>query len=654
MIKSQEQDEFIAVRVQDPRFQNEGSWNSYVDFKIFLHTNSKAFTAKTSCVRRRYSEFVWLKKKLQKNAGLVPVPDLPKKSLFSFINDDFIERRRMGLQSFLDKLLHMTVCLSDSQLHLFLQTQLPVKHIEDCVRGHTPYTVTEAILTYASSKLGWVQEEGGGSQELWPAPVPYESIESPAHHLPSFQCVGATSSGLGTPNELTDVSDLETESILSDAEQTAPIMKYGNVHERIVQERESSMNLVVEVHPTTLSFLVTEFEVENCVSDETQWHKSKDLQRDGSEYTVSHIGGLLENKSQHRDTDKKGEGVDKVFDQETSVMITSVDRVIEKRTLGDINEGERDSQDAALKQECTVRQTPDKDLHEEDPSPMVHYNEVTLNISVAQEDTAEQSDLRRQEFVETAAKTGEDHELHDLDSIIEDNTPYNEDQGKAEITVDKAVKENRVRDENSNIDAAVHEDATVSQNLDKDLYEEGSRIYYNEVTLDLSAMHNNQMRVENTTKTGEDVAPLDCYVADFLEEILPDTEDPELGKVKINEDDSIQENGVSDKDSSIDAAVQEEAMNKTICKRSEISETSIPCSECNEDHVGEVNKLNAKCVQTSSDILILGEVEEAAIMQNDPVTENVQNDSTEVSYQDSNLVLQAIEIDSMQCQEKDN
>lgn len=31
--------EFIAVRVQDPRVQNEGSWNSYVDFKIFLHVS---------------------------------------------------------------------------------------------------------------------------------------------------------------------------------------------------------------------------------------------------------------------------------------------------------------------------------------------------------------------------------------------------------------------------------------------------------------------------------------------------------------------------------------------------------------------------------------------------------------------------------------
>lgn len=38
---------------------------------VFLQTNSKAFTAKTSCVRRRYREFVWLRRQLQKNAGLV-------------------------------------------------------------------------------------------------------------------------------------------------------------------------------------------------------------------------------------------------------------------------------------------------------------------------------------------------------------------------------------------------------------------------------------------------------------------------------------------------------------------------------------------------------------------------------------------------------
>ncbi|XP_071368103.1 sorting nexin-11 [Centroberyx affinis] len=197
MNSNHEEDEFVAVRVQDPRIQNEGSWNSYVDYKIFLHTNSKAFTAKTSCVRRRYSEFVWLKKKMQKNAGLVPVPDLPGKSLFTFSNEDFLERRRKGLQVFLDKVLHMTVCLSDSQLHLFLQTQLPVGHILDCVQGHTPYTVTDAILTYASSNRGLAQaQEDDLIKEPSLTTVSYESMESPAPHLPCLQNKDTSNPGL--------------------------------------------------------------------------------------------------------------------------------------------------------------------------------------------------------------------------------------------------------------------------------------------------------------------------------------------------------------------------------------------------------------------------------------------------------------------------
>ncbi|XP_005990100.1 sorting nexin-11 [Latimeria chalumnae] len=160
MLENQDQEEFITVRVQDPRVQNEGSWDVYVDYKIFLHTNSKAFTAKTSCVRRRYSEFLWLKKRLQKNAGLVPVPELPgKRPFFNVNNDDFIEKRRQGLQQFLECVLHTTVFLSDSQLHLFLQTQLSSLDIEACSQGQASFSVTDAILNYAMSNQGWAQEE---------------------------------------------------------------------------------------------------------------------------------------------------------------------------------------------------------------------------------------------------------------------------------------------------------------------------------------------------------------------------------------------------------------------------------------------------------------------------------------------------------------
>ncbi|XP_039189220.1 sorting nexin-11 isoform X5 [Crotalus tigris] len=193
MLEYQEQEELTTVRVQDPRIHNEGSWNSYVDYKIFLHTNSKAFTAKTSCVRRRYREFVWLKKQLQKNAGLVPVPELPGKStFFAGNNDEFIEKRRQGLQQFLEKTVQNVVLLSDSQLHLFLQSQLSVPEIEAYVQGRGPMSVTDAILHYARSNCGWIQEDShsallavhdfGNSTKIWIWIVQYNKRQYTSEH----------------------------------------------------------------------------------------------------------------------------------------------------------------------------------------------------------------------------------------------------------------------------------------------------------------------------------------------------------------------------------------------------------------------------------------------------------------------------------------
>lgn len=51
------------------------------------------------------------------------------------------------------------VLLSDSQLHLFLQSQLSVPEIEAYVQGRGPMSVTDAILHYARSNFGWIQED---------------------------------------------------------------------------------------------------------------------------------------------------------------------------------------------------------------------------------------------------------------------------------------------------------------------------------------------------------------------------------------------------------------------------------------------------------------------------------------------------------------
>ncbi|KAM8729644.1 sorting nexin-11 isoform 1-T2 [Acanthopagrus schlegelii] len=300
MISNQEEDEFIAVRVQDPRIQNEGSWNSYVDYKIFLHTNSKAFTAKTSCVRRRYSEFAWLKKKLQKNAGLVPVPDLPRKSFFSFSNEDFLEERRKGLQAFLDKVVNMTVCLSDSQLHLFLQTQLPVGHIQDCVQGHTPYTVTDAILTYASSNRGFAQAQEDDSIKEPSLTISYESMESPAPHQPCLQTKETLSIDSDPLEGLLEVSDKDTVELHHKEKSSLKVLQKNNHLEAVfedcgpteasfflgegpddpdqTQQRSCLIQTPVEVH----SPMGAGFEVNSGVEEST-------LTLDAGEETVVHL-----------------------------------------------------------------------------------------------------------------------------------------------------------------------------------------------------------------------------------------------------------------------------------------------------------------------------------------------------------------------------
>ncbi|XP_039592416.1 sorting nexin-10B isoform X3 [Polypterus senegalus] len=144
--------EFVSVWVRDPRVQKEDSWHSFIDYEICLHTNSMCFRKKTTCVRRRYKEFVWLRQRLQDNALLIELPDLPpKKPFFSLSNKQQLEERIKGLQQFLEKILQNTSLLSDSRLHLFLQSPLSPKNIEACASGQTKYSVADAIQRYACS-----------------------------------------------------------------------------------------------------------------------------------------------------------------------------------------------------------------------------------------------------------------------------------------------------------------------------------------------------------------------------------------------------------------------------------------------------------------------------------------------------------------------
>ncbi|TKS81964.1 Sorting nexin-10A [Collichthys lucidus] len=139
--------QIISVWVRDPRIRKNDFWHAYIDYEICLHTDSVCFTKKISSVRRRYSEFVWLRQKLQANSMLmVQLPELPPKNpFFSLNNAQQITERMKGLQRFLEQILQNPLLLSDSCLHLFLQSQLSVSKMQACAAGKTHFSVAQAV-----------------------------------------------------------------------------------------------------------------------------------------------------------------------------------------------------------------------------------------------------------------------------------------------------------------------------------------------------------------------------------------------------------------------------------------------------------------------------------------------------------------------------
>lgn len=168
MLPKDKKGESICIWVRDPQIQKE-DWHSYLDYEICIHTNSMCFTVKTSRVRRRFREFVWLRQKLQSNAVLIDLPELPPKiPFFNISNTHSVEQRVRGLQDFLNKVVQCPLLLSDSRLHLFLQTQLTPEEIEACASGQTTYTVEEAIQKFTKSNRRFPEEEEQTSCNLTP------------------------------------------------------------------------------------------------------------------------------------------------------------------------------------------------------------------------------------------------------------------------------------------------------------------------------------------------------------------------------------------------------------------------------------------------------------------------------------------------------
>ncbi|KAG7245093.1 hypothetical protein INR49_023659, partial [Caranx melampygus] len=127
MLDNLSKTEFISICVRNPRLYKDDLWHTHIEYEIFLqHVFSKEdFLCKTT---------------------VQELPKLPPwNPFFSLRNTEQVSQRMKGLQGFLESVLHTPLLLSDSRLHLFLQSDLSITKIERCALGKTRYTVAEAI-----------------------------------------------------------------------------------------------------------------------------------------------------------------------------------------------------------------------------------------------------------------------------------------------------------------------------------------------------------------------------------------------------------------------------------------------------------------------------------------------------------------------------
>eukprot|EP00047_Mylnosiga_fluctuans_P002539 m.224912 g.224912 ORF g.224912 m.224912 type:complete len:157 (+) comp11171_c0_seq1:27-497(+) len=120
---------FLEIDVVSAKTHGFGR-QRYTDYEVRMKTNLPIFRNKESTVRRRYSDFDWLRQELERETKIL-VPPLPDKALSrqlpwvgekdGLFNDDFIEERRKGLEIFINKVAGHPLAQNEKSLHEFLQ-----------------------------------------------------------------------------------------------------------------------------------------------------------------------------------------------------------------------------------------------------------------------------------------------------------------------------------------------------------------------------------------------------------------------------------------------------------------------------------------------------------------------------------------------------
>jgi len=125
--------EFINIQVNEPITVNDSAGKpSFTSYLITVETTFPEYSSNHFSVRRRYSEFVWLKnhlrQKMEEKGKRLTIADLPGDTLGSWLGPgryekEFVEERRKGLEAFMKSVVNHPWARFEEGLHKFLEKQ---------------------------------------------------------------------------------------------------------------------------------------------------------------------------------------------------------------------------------------------------------------------------------------------------------------------------------------------------------------------------------------------------------------------------------------------------------------------------------------------------------------------------------------------------
>ncbi|KIW92021.1 uncharacterized protein Z519_07003 [Cladophialophora bantiana CBS 173.52] len=117
----------LEVTVDTPLKENDGTKDAYVSYLVTTHTDFKSFQRADFAVRRRFTDFVFLRQSLHRDYQACAIPPLPEKNNMAYVRGDrfsteFTQRRAWSLHRFLKRCTLHPVLRRAPILLLFLET----------------------------------------------------------------------------------------------------------------------------------------------------------------------------------------------------------------------------------------------------------------------------------------------------------------------------------------------------------------------------------------------------------------------------------------------------------------------------------------------------------------------------------------------------